>query len=81
MRHGRGFGIVADQNGIQHLLADAFRRLLAERVFSRLAQRLAPFFLDVPEGDLAGPVPDKSFVVLKLDIEAVDLHRGQPQAP
>ena len=75
---GRGLGVVADQDGIEHLLADVLGWLLAERVFSRLAQRLSPLVEDVPEGALAGAVPDKSFVVLQLDIEAVDLDRGQP---
>src|SRR5258705_3091266 len=48
----RGFGIVADQDGVEHLLADAFGRLFPERIFAGFAQRLPPFLEDIPKSAL-----------------------------
>ena len=69
--------LVANKDFVQYLLADVLGRLPAERVFSRLAKRLAPFFEHVPESALAGTVSKKSFVILQFDVKTVDFHRGK----
>src|SRR4051794_31247016 len=64
MHHRPGLGVVADQDGVQRLLADLVRRLLAERVLAGLAQRLAPALEDLAERALAGTVADEAVLVL-----------------
>ena len=71
----RGLGVLANQDGIEDLLADVFGRFRAKWVVPRFTQRLPPLFEDVPEGALAGAVPQKSFFVLQFDVEAVHLYR------
>ena len=73
----RGLGVVADQDGVEHLLADVFGWLLPERIFAGFAQRLPPPVENVPESALAGAVSEESFLVLQFDVEAVDLHRRE----
>ena len=51
--------------------------VVAERVVAGLAQRLAPVLDDVAERALAGAVAEEAFVVLDLDVVAVDLDRRQ----
>jgi len=80
VHHGRGLDVVADQDGIQRLLADVLRRLLAERVLPRLAQRLAPTVENLAERALAGTVAEKAVLILQLDVETVDIDRWQPLA-
>jgi hypothetical protein len=38
----RRLGAVADQDGVEHLLADVFGWLLPERIFARFTQRFPP---------------------------------------
>ena len=59
------------------LLGDLVARLVAERIVAGLAQRLAPVLDDVAERALAGAVADEAFVVLQLDVVAVDLDGRQ----
>ena len=66
---------------VELLLANFLARLVAERIVAGLAQRLAPVLDDVAEGALAGAVADEAFVVLQLDVVAVDLDGGQRDAP
>src|SRR5882757_3307523 len=69
--HHRGFDIVADQDGVEHLLADLVRGLVAERVLAGLFQRLAPTIEYLAERALAGTVAQEAVVVLEFDIETV----------
>src|SRR4051794_32944382 len=77
MHHCGGLDVVADQDGVQHLLADLVRGLVAERILTGLFQRLAPAVQDLAERALAGAVAQKPFVVLEFDIEAVEVDRRQ----
>src|SRR6185437_9862203 len=81
VHHRGGLGVVADQHGVEHLLADVLGRLVAERIPARLEQGLAPLVENVPEGGLAGAVAEKAFLVLELDIEAVDVDRRKAGGP
>ena len=74
----RSLGIVADEDGVENLLADVFGRFLAEWIFAGFAQRLPPFVQDIPESALADAVPQESIVILQFDVEAVDIHGGEP---
>ena len=38
-------------------------------------------FESFPEGALAGAVPEESFIILPLEVEAVDLNPGSREAP
>ncbi len=76
-----GLGVALGQQFVELFLGDLVARLVAERVVAGLAQRLAPVLDDVAERALAGAVADEAFVVLQLDVVAVDLDRGQARAP
>ena len=52
--------------------------LVAEGIAAGLAQRFAPIVHNGAERALAGAVADEAFVVLQLDIVAVDIDGGQP---
>ena len=69
--------IALGQQRVELLLADVLARLVAERVVAGLAQRLAPVLDDGAEGAFAGAVAQKTFVILQLDIVAVDIDGGQ----
>ena len=60
------------------LLADIFGGLVAEGIAARLAQGLAPIVHNGAEGALAGAIANEAFVVLQLDIVAVDIDGGEP---
>src|SRR5262247_3755876 len=77
VQHGGPIGIAFRQQDIELLFADVLGRLVAERIFSGLAQRLAPFLENFAEGPLAGAVAEKAVLVLHLDVVAVDLDRRQ----
>jgi hypothetical protein len=80
VHHRGGFGVVADQHGVEHLLADVLGRLLAERILARLAQGLAPLVENVAEGGFAGAIAEKPLLVLQLDVEAVDIDRRETRS-
>jgi hypothetical protein len=60
VHHRRGLGIVANQDGIEHFLADVFGGLLSEGIFARFAQRLPPSVEDVSKGAFAARSPRTS---------------------
>jgi len=80
---GPCLGVVADQDGVQVLLADVLGKLLSEGIVTRFAQRLAPLLESFPERTLAGAVsqdPSSSFSsMLKLSI-STDGRREAPWA-
>src|SRR5258708_6908458 len=78
VQDGGRLQIVADQNGVELLLADLVRRLVTERILVRLAQRLAPFVENLAKRPLAGAVAEKTVFVLQFEVETVDLDRRQP---
>jgi hypothetical protein len=69
--------IAFGEQRIERLLAQLLARLVAERVLAGFAQRLAPVLDDIAEGALAGAVAEKAFIVLELDVVAVDLDQGE----
>jgi hypothetical protein len=77
LQHARRVGVPFGHERIQLFLAYLLARLVAERILAIPAQRLAPFLQDVPKGALAGAVAEKAVLVLRFDVVAVDLHRGQ----
>ena len=77
MHDGRRFGVVADQDGIEGLLADLVGGLVAERVLAGFLQGFAPPVENLAERAFGGAIPEKAFVVLQFDVEAVDLHGRQ----
>src|SRR3954453_22479980 len=69
----RRLAVITDQCSIKFFLAEVFGGLLAERVVAGLAQRLSPPFEGLLEGSFTGAVSEESFLILQLEIEAVDL--------
>src|SRR6185369_16894020 len=52
-------------------------RLIAERIFAELAQRLPPLVEQLPEGPFARLVADEAVLVLDLEVVGIDLDAGQ----
>ena len=74
------FRVAFGERLVQFFFREVFARRIAKRVVALFAQRLAPILDDVTKGAFAGAVADKAFVVLDLDIVAVDLDGGQAGA-
>ena len=79
--HGRGFRIAFFQNHIELGPIEIIRRRIAERIGAKLAQRLAPVFQNGVKRLAARTVAEEAFVVLELQIVAVDLDRRQARRP
>ena len=73
----RSLGVIADQDLIERLLVDLVRRLLAERIFARLAEGFSPAVEYLAECALRGPVAQIMVVFLQLDVEAIHVYRRQ----
>ena len=77
--HQRGGGdIVAHQHRIEVALGNVVGGFFAQGIVAVFLQRLAQPVENLAEGALAGPVAEKTLVVLQLDVEAVDFNRRQP---
>ena len=69
--------IAFGQKLVELFAAQLLARRVAERILVLLAQGLSPILDHLAERELAGAVADKSFVVLELDVVAVDVDRRQ----
>jgi hypothetical protein len=70
-----GFAVATDKQRIKVLLGEHLAGLFAERVLPNLAQGFAPFLDETPKGALASAVTDKAFIIRKLDVVALNVHR------
>ena len=74
--HQRGGGdIVAYQDLVEVALGNFVGGFFAQGIVAAFLERLAQPVENLAEGALAGPVAEKTLVVLQLDIEAVDFNR------
>src|SRR4029079_11687438 len=75
-----GFRVALGEEVVEGLFRKLVARLLAEWVVPHSAQWLAPVFDALPERHFAGAVANEAFVVLDLDIVAVDLDGRQARS-
>ena len=81
MHHRRRLGVVANQDGVEHLLTDVFGWLLPERIFAGFAQRLSPPVENVAESALAGAVSEKPFSSFSSILKLSTSTDGRREAP
>lgn len=70
--------IAFGEQGVELLPADLIARLVAERVIAGFSQGFAPFLNVLAECTLGGAVAEETFVVLQLNVIAVDVDQRQP---
>jgi len=72
-----GGDVVAHQHLVERTLGDCVGGFAAQGIVTAFLQRLAQAVQNPAERALAGAVAEKALLVLQLDIETVDVDRGQ----
>jgi hypothetical protein len=80
LQHAGSLQVTVGQQGVERLFADILAGLVAERVLAILAQWFAPVFEDFAKRALGDAVAEKSLVILRFQVVAVDLDRRQAWA-
>jgi hypothetical protein len=72
-----GLQVPFGEQRVELFPADVLARLVAERVVTGFAQRLAPALEDGGEGAFVGAIAKQALLILQLDVVAVDIDRGE----